>query len=279
MVTQARKVLLDQVIKMKTGSSFIFQEKIDIPEETGRQAALLLADAGWRLYQGIFFGSETDPAARNMGARLRDILTKNKDGYKIQIFAKRFSIPWGMLYLSEKRPKQVEDVDTELFMGLKHVVEQVPLQESLQVIDSNIDISAGLKVSLNLNTDISPLITNNRIESNGYADWGGGIYCWNNSNPTISGNMITGNTGGWGGGVSAYQWLRSIATMTYPFRHASDITATASRYVSTTGSIHPFSFISFGDLIVILICRTCVSFTLAIVRPFRFVPVVPSPLP
>ena len=161
MVTQARRALLDQVIKMKTGSSFIFQEKIDIPEEIGRQAAFILADAGYRLYQGIFFGSETDTQARNMGTRLRDILTKNKDGYKIQIFAKRFSIPWGLLYLSEKRPKQPEDVDPELFMGLKHVVEQVPLQESLQVIDSNIDISAGLKVSLNLNTDISPLITNN----------------------------------------------------------------------------------------------------------------------
>lgn len=161
MVTQARNALLDQVIKMKIGSSFVFQEKIDIPEEIGRQAAFILADAGYRLYQGIFFGSETDTQARNMGARLREILTKNKDGYKIQIFAKRFSIPWGLLYLSEKRPKQPDDVDPELFMGLKHVVEQVPLQESLQVIDSNIDASAGLKVSLNLNTDISPVITNN----------------------------------------------------------------------------------------------------------------------
>ncbi|MFC2092741.1 right-handed parallel beta-helix repeat-containing protein [Bacteroidota bacterium] len=41
----------------------------------------------------------------------------------------------------------------------------------------------------------SPIIRNNLIDSN-YAKYGGGIFCFNNSNPTITGNIIRANTGG-----------------------------------------------------------------------------------
>ncbi len=40
---------------------------------------------------------------------------------------------------------------------------------------------------------------------NGFHSGGGGIYCWNNSSPTITGNVITGNSGNQpGGGICIY---------------------------------------------------------------------------
>jgi len=46
----------------------------------------------------------------------------------------------------------------------------------------------------------SPTITNNTITGNS-ASYGGGIYCCDNSSPTITNNTITGNSGSLGGGI------------------------------------------------------------------------------
>jgi parallel beta-helix repeat protein len=45
-------------------------------------------------------------------------------------------------------------------------------------------------------TSSSPIIINNLIDSNEVVNYGGGIWCYNNSNPTIRGNIIRVNSAG-----------------------------------------------------------------------------------
>ena len=155
MVGQIRTAL-SQVVNYISDGEYVYQEHIDIPVPVNQQACFLLAKAGFRLYQNIFFGPSADEQVKKMGTRLRDLF--HEDALNIQVFAREFTLPWGILYLSEKSPQSAAEVDPELFLGLKHEIENIPLQLNLQVLDSEIDARSGLSVGLNVNTDIDQQI-------------------------------------------------------------------------------------------------------------------------
>jgi len=87
-----------------------------------------------------------------MGARLREIA--RQETLKIQVFSQEFALPWGLLYLADRTPQSEAEVDPEAFLGLRHIIEQIPLQNDMAVLDSAIPAAGGLKVGVNLNTDI-----------------------------------------------------------------------------------------------------------------------------
>jgi hypothetical protein len=161
MITQVRQELRD-IVYLEAGpnKARVYQAGIDIPPAANQVAVQRLAKAGFRLYQRIFYGPAADSQANLLGDRLREMA--QKEMLKIQIFSQQFVLPWGILYMADEYdPNQV---DPELFLGLKHIIEHIPLQQTMQVIDNTIDSRPSLAISLNVNADIDqkmgvPLIT------------------------------------------------------------------------------------------------------------------------
>jgi hypothetical protein len=162
MISQVRQDLRD-IVYLEAGpnKARVYQAGIDIPPAANQVALQGLAKTGFRLYQRIFYGPAADSQANLLGDRLREMA--QKEMLKIQIFSQQFMLPWGILYMADEYdPNQV---DPELFLGLKHIIEHIPLQQTMQVIDGRIDSRPSLAISLNVNTDIDqqmgvPLITN-----------------------------------------------------------------------------------------------------------------------
>jgi len=164
MIAQVRQELLE-IVQLQVGprQTRIYQAGIDIPPEVNQDALQHLAKAGFHLYQRIFYGPAADAQANLLGDKLRALA--QKELLKIQIFSQQFVLPWGILYLADEYDP--EDINPELFLGLKHIVEHIPLQPHMQVLDGTIDSQPALAVSLNVNTDIDqqmgrPLIAGQR---------------------------------------------------------------------------------------------------------------------
>lgn len=128
----------------------VYQSRLDIPEAVNRVALKQLAETGYLLFQQIFFGDAADAQTRLVGERL--IALSESQRLKIQVVSQQFLLPWGLLYLaSEFDP---DSVQPERFLGFKHVIEHIPLQPSMQVVDSIIKSQPNLTVSLNVNREI-----------------------------------------------------------------------------------------------------------------------------
>jgi hypothetical protein len=164
MIAQVRQELL-KIVHLGVGPdrTRVYQVGIDIPPDVNQLVLQQLAREGFRLYQRIFYGPAADAQANLLGDRLREMA--QQETLKIQIFSQQFMLPWGILYVADEYDP--DGVDPEMFLGLKHVIEHIPLQPGMQVIDATIDSRPGLAVSLNLNADIDrqmgmPLIAEQR---------------------------------------------------------------------------------------------------------------------
>lgn len=149
-ITNQARDRLQAVVHYQEGGRRFYQQAVDIPKEINEFALRQLAEAGFRLYQRIFFGPSADEHTKNLGRKLRQLAQKEQ--LKIQIFSQDFVLPWALLYMAERFDP--DKIVPELFLGLKHIVEHIPLQQSLQVTDNRVDASRGLIVSLNINADI-----------------------------------------------------------------------------------------------------------------------------
>jgi len=164
MISQVRQELLDIVhLEVSPNKTLIYQAGVDIPPAVNRVALQRLAKAGFRLYQRIFYSPAAGSQANLLGDRLREMAQKGS--LKIQIFSQQFLLPWGILYMADEYDPN--NINPEMFLGLKHVIEHIPLQPSMQVIEGTIDSRSGLAVSLNVNADIDrqmgmPLIADQR---------------------------------------------------------------------------------------------------------------------
>ncbi|MCD6344060.1 MAG: CHAT domain-containing protein, partial [Anaerolineae bacterium] len=164
MIAQVRQELLEIVhLQVSPRQTLIYQAGIDIPPQVNQESLQRLARAGFRLYQRIFYGPAADSQANLLGDKLRAMA--QQEMLKIQIFSQQFMLPWGILYLADEYDP--EDINPELFLGLKHIIEHIPLQQNMQVTDTTIDSHPALAVSLNVNADIDqqmgrPLIADQR---------------------------------------------------------------------------------------------------------------------
>lgn len=147
MIAKVRKQLLE-IVHLENGGRYFYQQGIDIQPDVRDFTLKKLANAGANLYEQLFYGPGHDMQANLMGDKLREMARKHT--LKIQIFSQRFTFPWGLLYIGE----DADSPEPEMFLGLKHIIEHIPLQPQMQVTDQRIDKSNGLAVSLNVNTDI-----------------------------------------------------------------------------------------------------------------------------
>ncbi len=164
LIAQVRQELLEIVhLQVSPSLTCIYQAGIDIPSQVNQEALQRLAKAGFRLYQRIFYSPAADAQANLLGDKLRAMA--QKEMLKIQIFSQQFMLPWGILYLADEYDP--EDINPELFLGLKHIIEHIPLQPQMHALDGTIDSRPSLAVSLNVNADIDqqmgrPLIADQR---------------------------------------------------------------------------------------------------------------------
>ncbi|WP_258803131.1 CHAT domain-containing protein [Pseudarthrobacter sp. NS4] len=146
-IDQVRRTLLDVVGKQK------FRTQLDIPPEDREAALRLLAREGFRLYQKIFYHPAGGADARRLGDWLRQQTTGTDEVLKIQLVTRNFPVPWGLLYIDDGW--KADAIDWQRFLGMSHVIEQIPLQTTLSTLNGVIDSgSAGLSVSVNFNESI-----------------------------------------------------------------------------------------------------------------------------
>jgi hypothetical protein len=117
-------------------------------DEVVEQCPKLAARAGWRFYQKLFDG---DAQCKALGDHLRRLAHMHQ--LKIQICSRRFLLPWGLLYLADRYDP--DHIDPELFLGLKHIIESIPIQSDPRAVDTlTIDSRPTLTVGVNVNADI-----------------------------------------------------------------------------------------------------------------------------
>jgi hypothetical protein len=146
-IEQVRKAL------MKVVSERIFQRELDIPDEDRDAAVAVLAKAGFRLYQKIFYHPAGGADARRLGDYIREQVTTGTDPLLLQFVTRNFPVPWSLLYVTDKW--DADAVDWQRFLGMSHVIEQIPLQTTLSTPDEIIDSNkAGLAISVNFNESI-----------------------------------------------------------------------------------------------------------------------------
>jgi hypothetical protein len=129
---------------------YVYQERVDIPEEVHQEAMKKLAKAVYLLFRRIFYNDANDAGARLIGDRLRQLAQQQT--LRIQIVSDRFLLPWGALYL--ENPTGMEPIDPNAFLGFRHILEQIPLQQNVTVLEPNIFSEPALTVSVNFNADI-----------------------------------------------------------------------------------------------------------------------------
>lgn len=152
-IAGARDALMEVVVQRDAAARLVFQTKLDIDAASQEQALRTLARAGATLFQRIFFGPASGPDVRLVGEWLRKRATQPGERLKLQIVAERFPIPWGMLYVGKIAGNS--PLDWDLFLGMRHIIEQIPLQTHLGVDDTVIKSdSPSLAVSVNFNAGI-----------------------------------------------------------------------------------------------------------------------------
>jgi hypothetical protein len=153
MVARARNAMMDVVLYANSDNIKIFQQSVVI-DDVSRDAALkTLAFAGAELFQRLFYGPSAGPEVNLVGDWLRTRATKPGRVLKLQIVAERFPIPWGLLYMGDTA--DAAPLDWQYFLGMKHIIEQIPRQANMLVDDYVIPSDApSLAISVTVNTGI-----------------------------------------------------------------------------------------------------------------------------
>ena len=151
-VDVARDELLKVVMWRDPAGKYAFQTGADIPE-AGRDFALTtLARAGAALFRKLFWSPSAAADANKVGEFLRRMATETPK-LKLQILADSAPIPWGMLYMGDASAGA--KLDWRYFLGMSHVIEMIPLQNTLTVSASEIPTDRPkLAVSVNVNRGI-----------------------------------------------------------------------------------------------------------------------------
>ena len=147
-----RSELMKVVMHQDANGDYVFQAGIDIRDSDRDFALTTMARAGALLFQKIFFGPAAGPDAKSVGNYLREAASDGTRALKLQVVAETAPIPWGLLYTGDAAAGA--KLDWDLFIGMRHVVEEIQLQTTLAISDSAIASEPRLAVSVNVNTGI-----------------------------------------------------------------------------------------------------------------------------
>ena len=147
-----RRELMKVVMHQDAAGNYVFQTGIDIAAADRDAALATMARAGALLFQKVFFGPGAGADSKAVGTYLRDAASDPGRRLKLQVVAEGAPIPWSLLYVGDAAAGA--KLDWDLFVGMRHVVEEIPLQTTLAVSDSAIASEPRLAVSVNVNSGI-----------------------------------------------------------------------------------------------------------------------------
>ena len=144
---------LEKVIRYRDEvGEYVFQTGIDIPESARDFALKTMARAGALLYKKLFFGPGAAADSHAVGEFLCNMASHGAT-LKIQILAESTPVPWGLLYLGDA--SSGAQLDWNNFVGMRHLIEQIPLANIPTVSDCVIaSDKPQLAVSVNVNDKI-----------------------------------------------------------------------------------------------------------------------------
>lgn len=152
-IDTARRELMKVVMHKDREGDFVFQTGLDIPTEDRDFALKTMARAGALLFQKLFFGPAAGADSKAVGEFLRKMARDQTTRLKLQVVAESTPVPWGLLYVGDASADATLDWDN--FIGMRHVIEQIPLQNTLSVVDCAIPSDKPqLAVSINFNNGI-----------------------------------------------------------------------------------------------------------------------------
>jgi hypothetical protein len=149
---RAARAAMMTVIQSVHGGTKVFQQVINIPPAARDAALRTLARAGQRLFQQLFLHPAAGADARAIGNWLQSYALNPGLRLTVQVVADHAPLPWAMLYLGDASDDA--QLDWNNFLGMRHIVEQLPLQTSLNTRTNEISSQPRLAVSLNVNTFI-----------------------------------------------------------------------------------------------------------------------------
>jgi len=135
---------------MPADVDLVYQSHITIPADVNAEALKRLSRAGYLLYQDIFYGPSASAEANLLGDKLCELASK--ETLKIQIVSQEFLLPWGVLYLAPEYDPA--NINPSCFLGLKHIIEHIPIQQHMSSMQGTIPSRPLLSVGVNFNTDI-----------------------------------------------------------------------------------------------------------------------------
>lgn len=152
-VDAARREIMKVVMHQDATGDYVFQTRIDIPEADTLFALGVLARAGALLFQKLFFGPAAGADSKAIGDFLRRMAADPTTRLTLQIVAESTPLPWGLLYMGDA--SEGAELSWDNFLGLRHVIELIPLQTTLTVTDNAIRSNQpALSVSINVNQKI-----------------------------------------------------------------------------------------------------------------------------
>jgi hypothetical protein len=152
-VEAARRELMKVVMHQDANGVYVFQTGIDIADADREFALRTMARAGALLFQKIFFGPAAGADLKVVGNFLRQVASDPAKRLNLQVVAEVAPIPWGLLYMGDASAGAT--LDWNLFIGMRHVIEEIPLQTQMAVSDSDIlSNQPHLAVSINVNSGI-----------------------------------------------------------------------------------------------------------------------------
>lgn len=158
----ARDALMAVIGMRDEKRALVFQTGVAIDQASQDKALTLLARAGAALFRALFYGPKAARDVRDIGDRLKKLATKRNHQLTLQIVAEQFPVPWGMLYMGSD--SEDATLDWSLFLGMRHVIEVIPLQPDM-LVDDTIIVSdrPGLSVSVNVNAGIDAQMKTNVV--------------------------------------------------------------------------------------------------------------------
>lgn len=152
-IDTARREIMKVVMHQDAGGNYTFQTGIDIPAADRDVALRTMARAGASLFQKMFFGPAAGADSKAIGEFLRKMASDSATHLKLQIVAEGTPVPWGLLYAGDASAGA--KLDWANFIGMRHVIERIPLQNTLSVVDCMIPSDKPqLAVSINVNSGI-----------------------------------------------------------------------------------------------------------------------------